>query len=119
MELEILNYKIINFRLNKRKQLNRKVFDFASSKPVIVHLDVKEEFLSGNTGQATIRLDGPKEVIEMINNGQIVFSKDIYPNQEFHSTIEALLDNYELLKYGIKARNMDTLDLIKNNLIDL
>ncbi len=118
MELEILNYEIINFKINTRKQLNRKVFDFSSTEPFKVLLDVKESFLSGSTGEATIKLDGPKVIIRMINSREIVFSKNIYPDQEFHSTLETLLDTYELLKYGKKSRNMDALELIKNNLID-
>ena len=121
MELEILNNQIIGIKINKRSMRNKDTFDFSISKPFKVYLEVKEEFLSGSTGFSTIRLSGPKEVIKFINNSQLLFAdKYSYTSpSDIHSTVERLMEHYEILKYGKSALLMTNHELLSNNLIEI
>lgn len=119
MELEIQNYKIINVKLNKRKMRNPKSFNFSSSKPFKVYLEVKQEILSGKTGEVIIRSYGPSEIMQMLNSGRVTFSKRSYFNTDTHSTIEKLIDHYEIIKYGKLVKHMDSLELLEKNLVDI
>jgi hypothetical protein len=121
MELEILNNQIISIKINKRSMRNKDTFDFSSSKPFKVYLEVKEEFLSGSTGLSTIRLSGPKEVVQLINSSRLLFADKynyICPS-DIHSTVERLMGHCEILKYGKSALNMTNHELLANNLIEI
>lgn len=118
MELEILNYQIINVRIDRRTARNRKFFDFSSSEPFKVYIEVKEEIINGNSGDVELRLKGPEDIIQMIKSGDLTFKVNGYDNAyPEKDRLNHLFDIYERSKYGKPITNMSNDELLDNNLI--